>query len=139
MKQQSGFTLIELMVVVAIVAIIATFAIPAFTEQVRKSRRSDAIATLGDLQVRQERWRSNNATYGTLANITGTTAALFNGAHDNYDFAVTTNTATAYTITATPKGAQSGDRCGTFTLALDAAARPGLPPQKSVSGTGNCL
>lgn len=133
-----GFTLIELVVVIAIVGILATIAIPAFTEQVRKSRRSEAISTLGDLQMRQERWRSNHTTYGTLPEITGTTALLFNGAQSHYDFAVTTNTATAYTITATPKGAQTGDRCGTFSLALDVAARPGLPPQKSAGGT-NCL
>jgi len=138
MKQQSGFTLIELMVVMVIVAIIATIALPAFTEQVRKSRRSEAISTLGDLQVRQERWRSSNATYGTLANITGTAAANFNGAQSNYTFAVTANSASAYTITATPKGAQTGDRCGTYTFALDVTARPGLPPQKSAGGS-NCL
>jgi type IV pilus assembly protein PilE len=138
MKQQSGFTLIELMVVIAIVGIIATIALPAFTEQVRKSRRSEAVSTLGDLQVRQERWRSSNATYGTLDNITGSTAATFNAAQANYNFAVTVNTASAYTITATPKNAQSGDRCGTFTLELNVATRPGLPPQKSAGGT-NCL
>ncbi len=138
MKQQSGFTLIELVVVIAIVGIIAAIALPAFTEQIRKSRRSEAIATLGDLQVRQERWRSSNATYGTLDNITGTAAATFNGAQSNYNFDVPTNTAGAYTITATPKLAQTGDRCGTYTLALDVAARPGLPPQKSAGGT-NCL
>lgn len=138
MKQQSGFTLIELMVVIAIVAIIATMALPTFTEQVRKSRRSEAITTLGDLQVRQERWRSSNAAYGTLDNITGTTAATFNAAQTHYNFAVTVNTASAYTITATPKNAQSGDRCGTYMLALDVVARPGLPPQKTAGGA-NCL
>lgn len=133
-----GFTLIELMVVVAIIAIIAAIAIPSFNEQVRKSRRSDAIATLGDLQVRQERWRSNNATYGTLDQVSGTTATAFNNAHDHYNFAVTVNTATAYTITATPKGAQSGDRCGTYTIAFDTATRPGVPAQRSAGGS-NCL
>jgi type IV pilus assembly protein PilE len=138
--KQSGFTLIELVVVIAIVGILAAIAIPTFSEQIKKSRRSEAVTVLGDLQLRQERWRSNHTTYGTIAEVTGTTAALFNGAQGNYDFAVTVNSATAYTLTATPKGAQSGDRCGTFTIALDVSARPGLPPQKSASGGGsNCL
>ncbi|MDR7133879.1 type IV pilus assembly protein PilE [Lysobacter niastensis] len=137
--KQSGFTLIELVVVIAIVGILAAIAIPSFAEQIKKSRRSEAVTVLGDLQLRQERWRSNHTTYGTLAEVTGTTAALFNGAQSNYDFAVTVNSASAYTLTATPKGSQTGDRCGTYTLALDVSARPGVPPQKTAGGGGNCL
>lgn len=139
MKKIAGFTLIELMVVIAVVAILAAIAIPSFNEQVRKSRRSQALSALGDLQLRQERWRSNNTTYGTLDQITGTSAANYNGAQENYTIAVTVNTASAYTITATPKNAQTGDRCGMYTLALDVGARPGLPPQKSAEGGSNCL
>jgi type IV pilus assembly protein PilE len=137
--KQSGFTLIELVVVIAIVGILAAIAIPTFSEQIRKSRRSEAVTVLGDLQLRQERWRSNHTTYGTLAEVTGTTAALFNGAQSNYDFAVTVNNAGAYTLTATPKGSQTGDRCGTYSIELDVVSRPGLPPRKSASGTGTCL
>lgn len=64
-----GFTLIELMVVVAIVAIIAAIAIPSYTAQVRKSRRADATSTLGDAQMRQESWRAEHPTFGTLSDI----------------------------------------------------------------------
>jgi type IV pilus assembly protein PilE len=63
-----GFTLIELMIAVVIAAIIAAIAIPAFTDAVRKSRRSDAFAALSTVQQAQERWRSNNANYAPLAN-----------------------------------------------------------------------
>lgn len=133
-----GFTLIELIVVIAIVAILAAIAIPSYNEQVRKSRRSEAMSVLGDLQLRQERWRANRTTYGTLPEITATTVAAFNGAQPHYDFAVTTNTATAYTLTAQPKNAQDGDRCGTFTFAVDNAARPGQPPQRSAAQS-NCF
>lgn len=65
----AGFTLIELMVVVAIVAIIAAIAIPSYTAQVRKSRRADATSTLGDAQLRQERWRAEHPAFGSLADI----------------------------------------------------------------------
>lgn len=119
MNRASGFTLIELMVVVAIVGILAAVAVPMFGEQVAKSRRAEAIATLSDLQLRQERWRANHATYGTLDEVAGTTAAAFNGAQQNYDFAVSGNDGTDVLITATPKNAQAGDRCGNFLLRID--------------------
>jgi type IV pilus assembly protein PilE len=67
-RRAHGFTLIELMIAVVIVAIIAAIAIPAFTDAVRKSRRSDAFAALSTVQQAQERWRSNNASYAPLAN-----------------------------------------------------------------------
>ena len=55
MKRHAGFTLIELLVTIAIVGIIAAIALPMFGEQMAKSRRSEAISTLADLQLRQER------------------------------------------------------------------------------------
>ena len=69
-----GFTLIELMIVLVVIAIIAAVAIPAYTSQIRKSRRSDAMTALGDLQLRQERYRAENPTYGTVQQL-GLTAS----------------------------------------------------------------
>ena len=51
MRNIRGFTLIELMIVVAIVAVIAAIAIPTYTEQVRKGRRADAARAVGQLQL----------------------------------------------------------------------------------------
>ena len=72
-RKDSGFTLIELMIVVVVIAIIASFAIPSYLSQVRKSRRSDATSALGDVQLRQERYRAENPTYGTLAQLNSAT------------------------------------------------------------------
>lgn len=131
-----GFTLIELMVVVAIVAIIAAIAVPSFNESVRKSRRSEAITTLADLQLRQERWRSNNTTYGTLAQVSNTTDALFNAAQAHYSFTVTNNNNVGYTLTASPKSgsAQQNDRCGDYTFTMASGT-----VTKAAAGGGNCL
>lgn len=119
MKRRAGFTLIELLITIAIIGIIAAIALPMFGEQMAKSRRSEAIAVLADLQLRQERWRANHATYGTLDEVAGTTAAAFNAAQQNYDFSVSSNDGTDVLVTATPKNAQAGDRCGNFLLRID--------------------
>lgn len=60
---QRGFTLIELMVVVAVVAILASVAIPAYQDQMRKARRGQAKADLVELAQRAERYHTVNNTY----------------------------------------------------------------------------
>lgn len=113
MQRRAGFTLIELMVTIAIVAILAAIAVPMFGEQMSKGRRSEAMSGLTDLQLREERWRSNSATYGTLAQLAVTPAS------DYYDFSVSANSGTDVLLTATPKGGQADDRCGNFLLRID--------------------
>ncbi len=60
-----GFTLIELMIALVVVGILASIALPSYLDSVRKSRRSDAVTALAQVQQAQERWRSNNAAYTT--------------------------------------------------------------------------
>lgn len=74
-RRYRGFTLIELMIVLVVVAILASFAIPSYLSQVRKSRRSDATSMLGDLQLRQERYRAENPTYGSLSQLNAATTS----------------------------------------------------------------
>lgn len=120
MRQIKGFTLIELMIVVAIVAILAAIAIPTYQEQVRKGRRADAARAVGQLQLDLERWRGENPSY---ANCGG--AGCGSGTYpvpptsDHYTIAMAGQTAIAYTVTATPAGVQAGDRCGVLTATRD--------------------
>lgn len=60
---ERGFTLIELMIVVAIVAILASIMLPAYQDQVRKSRRADAKAVLTELSGFMERFYASNGRY----------------------------------------------------------------------------
>ena len=62
-----GFTLVELMIVVAIVAILAAIAYPSYAESVRKGRRAEARAALTELLQQQERFMTQNNTYRAFA------------------------------------------------------------------------
>ncbi|MDO9423977.1 MAG: type IV pilin protein [Methylobacter sp.] len=114
-KRSSGFTLIELMIVVAIIGVLASIAYPAYTEYVIRAKRSDGKAALLQVQLAQEKYRANNVSYGTLAQI-GVSATSPDG---HYTIAVSGNTATAYTATATPLAPFADAKCGA--LGIDQA------------------
>lgn len=136
--KQSGFTLLELMIVVAIVAIIATLAIPSYQDSVRKGKRSDAVAALSRMHLLQEKLRGSCQFYaGALgtAQACGTTAALSTIAVNpatsdggNYTLSVTGATGNAYTIIATATGAQASDTaCATIRIEYTGGAVNKLP------------
>jgi len=124
MKEQHGFTLIELMIVVTIVAILAAIAYPSYREQVRSSRRADCAGALVSFGNSMERYYSVNSTYrGAAAGGADTGApAVFSttcpvdGGTPTYNLAIQAATATTYALAAAPTGPQAGDKCGTFTL-----------------------
>lgn len=128
--RQLGFTLIEIMVVVAIVGILAAIAYPSYSESVRKSRRSDAKNALMNAAQLLERRYSERAQYPDQATL----KALMNDASAGasilspdrfYAFSIVLandargNASQLYTLTAVPQGAQVADKCGSFTLASD--------------------
>jgi type IV pilus assembly protein PilE len=119
---QRGFTLIELMIVVAVVGILSAIAYPSYVNSVRKGARAEARGTLLEAAQFMERYYAANNRYDT--GVTGAPnptlparlASVPNGAiNPRYSISVAAS-ATGYTLTATAQGTMSNDVCGNLTL-----------------------
>lgn len=119
-----GFTLVELMVVIMIVAILASIAIPGYTSQIRKSRRTEARNALLDAAAREERFYATNNYYSIATSDLGYGAGPWpvNVGSNYYSLSATCTgggktPCTDYTLTATAINSQAKDTaCTTLTL-----------------------
>ncbi|MBN8463405.1 MAG: prepilin-type N-terminal cleavage/methylation domain-containing protein [Dechloromonas sp.] len=100
-NRAKGFTLIELMMVVAIVAILAAVALPSYTDYLRRSQVQEAFAELANLRIKLEQYYQDNRNYGAAACGDGVPAVNFNiGGRFTYACALANN-GQSYTLTAT--------------------------------------
>lgn len=115
MKRNSGFTLIELMIVIAIIAILAVVGSNAFDAQKRKGYRTDAISAITLLAQKQENWRSRTGSYTNTITDLGAGAALSN--KGKYNLTLSNIGTDTFTITAEATGTQTADEdCRKFIL-----------------------
>lgn len=116
MSKSRGFTLIELMIVVAVVAILAAIALPSYQEQIRKSRRAQARADLAEIVQGLERSFTVNRGYDKYdLPFKQSPREAADGA-GFYDIKIDPQEATTYKVIATAKGAQASDRCGNLSI-----------------------
>jgi type IV pilus assembly protein PilE len=86
-NKASGFTLIELMVVVAVIGVLASIAMPAYQDYVLRGKLAEAFSQMASLQVRMEQYYQDNRTYGsgaTGANTCGIRDVLVSGGKVKY-------------------------------------------------------
>jgi len=132
-KSNRGFTLVELMIVVAILAIVVAWGYSSYRGTVLKAHRAEGIGELLTIADKLERYYASEGTYEDA-----TVGASANAVHPSssvngyYSFSITSADAVQYTIAAAPQGGQTDDaKCGTFTLtSLGTRTASGTLPDK---------
>ncbi len=152
MNKQRGFTLIELVIVVAVIGILAAIGYPEYQRYINRSNRAEAGAALIGFAAAMERYASNNPQLGyagaaTGGANTGTPAvtvypaqAPIDGVTKTYNLTISAVTlsgtyGTAYTLTATPIGGgpMAGDACGNLTY-----TNTGVKGKSGSASLGEC-
>jgi len=100
--RQRGFTLIELMVVVAIIAILSAIAVPLYGSYVMRGKIVDATSKLGDLRTQMEKYFMDNRTYvnGAICGVQPIITAYNLDPARDFNFSCPAVTATTYTLQA---------------------------------------
>lgn len=120
-----GFTLIELMIVVAIIGIISAIAFPSYQRHIEKSRRVDAMTVLLEASQFMERQYTLTNSYPS-ALPSALQSAPVDGGQTYYNIAIDTalSDTQRFTLTAQPIGAQASDSCGNLIIANTGARSP---------------
>jgi type IV pilus assembly protein PilE len=128
MKGVKGFTLVELMIVIAIIAILTSIAVPAYRDYVLRAKIAEAASSLAATRVKMEQYFQDNRAYAAAGCVFPSTV--------NFDITCSFPTATTYTITATGK-ASTGTASFVYTLNQDNAKRTVSAPSGWTVPSGN--
>lgn len=144
-----GFTMIEIMIVVAIIGILASIAFPSYTEYIRKSQVAEAPTVLSDMRTKMEQYYLDNRNYGTAGGACG--VVITNNcptgqvcSYFNYSCTMGATNQT-YTLTATGKAGRPSGHTYTVneanvrqTTAFGGPGSPTLPANCWLIGGKEC-
>jgi len=107
MSAQRGFTLLELMIVVAVIGILAMIGLPSYSDYVKRGKIAEATSSLSDVRVKMEQFFLDNRTYvgSDAANLPCNTTVLGTG-KKHFTYACSNLGAGTYTVTATGVGTE---------------------------------
>ncbi len=126
-RRIAGFTLIEMMIVVAAIAILAAVALPSYREYIKKSRRAEAQSYLMTIAARQQQFLVDTRGFSALSpdNIASQPANV--AASYTVTIATAAGPPPTFTLTATPTTDQSTEKCGTLTINQAGAKTAAIP------------
>jgi len=108
-----GVTLVEVVIAIAVLGILLGVGLPSYRTQVAKARRADGRSALVAVAQRMDRFYAERGTYvGAALGSSGLYPSKSEQGH--YNLSITAQSASAYSLTAAPTGAQAGDACGTL-------------------------
>jgi len=123
--KEKGFTLIELMIVVAVIGILAAISLPSYINYVERSRRVDAQTDVVVLAGFMERYYTQNFSYLDAAGNAPALPFSNNGGdiiYYTYALDPAQMSATTFRVVASPQGGQANDKCGSLSLTHDGTA-----------------
>ncbi|WP_283248525.1 type IV pilin protein [Luteibacter aegosomatis] len=130
-----GFTLIELMIVVAVIAVLTMIALPSYTRYTFRARRAEGQELLLRVATAQERYYSTYNTYAgsVTSDLKFSTDTSANGYYQVSVASSGGSLASGYVLTATAKLSQAGDACKNLTLDSN-----GTKSQTGTTTNGRC-
>ena len=117
MKPQQGFSLIELMIVVAVIGILAAVAYPAYQDYVIRSKRADAMNALASVRIAQEKYRANSTAFASdLAQLSDYSATTVSSPDGYWNVTLVAASTSGSDFLATATSIHTDSTCGTFAV-----------------------
>jgi type IV pilus assembly protein PilE len=138
--KRNGFTLIELMIVLAVVAILATLALPSYNSYLARGKITAALAALADYRIKMEQYFQDNRNYGAAG--ASCPVAVVSSTYFSYSCLVgNTTPSVSYTATATSIAGALGSATGDYSYTLTEANAKATTKYKATAyspGSKNC-